>query len=256
MAVLLLTVGEEEDWQWFAIDAAGCSSFFSVFSFSLSSIITSPSLCFSVLFLFFSGYGGAASDSVEAAGDGSRRGTVTAAAVLLLPCAEIPTFIFLSYFPLFFSIWFLSIISSSSLFFCTSQGFFPPLFCSFLMVFIGVGGARSTLPLSHHGIWGARPSYPALVPSKVANGEPLAGRDSPGIFIMRGCGLRWVLSFDSAWVSGGRERARQEETKEKNKKFLFPCCPFRGRRRRRRVPLKTTLFCVSLIFCVWGSKNR
>jgi hypothetical protein len=77
---------------------------FSVFSFSLSSIITSPSLCFSVLFLFFSGYGGAASDSVEAAGDGSRRGTVTAAAVLLLPCAEIPTFIFLSYFPLFFSI--------------------------------------------------------------------------------------------------------------------------------------------------------
>jgi hypothetical protein len=54
--VLLLTVGKKEDWQWFAEDAAGYSSSFSVFSFCLSSVISSPSLCFSVLLLLFSGY--------------------------------------------------------------------------------------------------------------------------------------------------------------------------------------------------------
>jgi hypothetical protein len=44
----------------------------------------------------------------------------------------------------------------------------------------------------------------------------------------------------------GGERVRREETEEKSKKFIFPCCTSRGR--RRRVPLKTTLFCVSLLF--------
>jgi hypothetical protein len=138
-----------------------------------------------------------------------------------------------------------------SIFFVPYKVFFPPLFCSFLVVFVGAGGARSTLPLSHYGIWGVRPPYPTPVPSKVANGEPLAGCDSPGIFIMRGCGLHWVLSFDNAWVSEGGEGERESEVgrnKIKNKKFLFPCCTFRGRRRRRRVLLKTTLFCVSLFF--------
>jgi hypothetical protein len=56
------------------------------------------------------------------------------------------------------------------------------------------------------------------------------------------------LGFNSVWVSEGRERVRREETKEKIKKFLFLCCTSRGRRRRRRVPLKTILFCVSLLF--------
>jgi len=55
------------------------------------------------------------------------------------------------------------------------------------------------------------------------------------------------LGFDNAWASGGGGRVRQEETKQKNKKFLFLCCSSRGRR-RRRVLLKTTLFCVSVLF--------
>ena len=54
------------------MDAAGCSSSFSVFSFCLSSVISSPSLYFSVLLLLFSGIRGAAGGDVEATGDGSR----------------------------------------------------------------------------------------------------------------------------------------------------------------------------------------
>jgi len=119
------------------------------------------------------------------------------------------------------------------------------------MVFIGARGARSTLPLSHHGVWGARPSYPALVPSKVANGEPLAGRDSPGIFIMRGCGLRWVLSFDSAWVSGERERARQQETKKKTKSFPSPVAHSGEEEEEEECRLKRHCFVfLSFFFCV------
>jgi hypothetical protein len=53
----------------------------------------------------------------------------------------------------------------------------------------------------------------------------------------------WVLIVFGQ-VGGGR--VRREETKEKSKKFLFSCCTSRGR--RRRVPLKTTLFCV-LFLC-------
>jgi hypothetical protein len=57
---------------------------------------------------------------------------VTAAAVLLLPCAKTPTSFFLSYFPMFFSIWFLSIILSSSLFFLyLTRFFFLPFFVLF-----------------------------------------------------------------------------------------------------------------------------
>jgi hypothetical protein len=58
VAVLLLTLGEE-DWRWFAEDAAGCSSSFSVFSFCLSSVISFPSLYLSVLLLLFSSGGSA-----------------------------------------------------------------------------------------------------------------------------------------------------------------------------------------------------
>jgi hypothetical protein len=54
------------------VDAAGCSSSFSVFSFYLSSVISSPSLYFSVLLLLFFGIRGAAGGNVEAAGEGSR----------------------------------------------------------------------------------------------------------------------------------------------------------------------------------------
>lgn len=60
VTVLLLTVGEYENWLWFAKDAAVCFSFFSVFSFCLSFAISSPSLYFSILLHLFSGGGGAA----------------------------------------------------------------------------------------------------------------------------------------------------------------------------------------------------
>jgi hypothetical protein len=62
--VLLLTVGEEQDWRWFVEDAAGCSSSFSIFSFCLSPVISSPSLFFFALLLLFSGCGGAAGDEI------------------------------------------------------------------------------------------------------------------------------------------------------------------------------------------------
>jgi hypothetical protein len=124
-----------------------------------------------------------------------------------------------------------------SIFFVPYKVFFPPLFCSFLVVFVGARGARSTLPLSHYGIWGVRPPYPTPVPSKVSNGEPLAGRDSPGIFIMRGYELHWVLSFDNAWVSG-REGERESEVRRnkiKKQKVYLPLLHIQGKKKKKSV---------------------
>ena len=55
---------------------------------------------------------------------------------------------------------------------------------------------------------------------KVANREPFAVRDSPGIFIMRGCELRWVLTM-LRQVGGERERGRKKQ-KKKTKSFSSP----------------------------------
>jgi len=94
----------------------------------------------------------------------------------------------------------------------------------------------------------ARPPDSASVSRKVANRETLAGHDSlifiiPWFFFFYHEGTWVVLGFGfwqhlSKWK---RERERREETKEKNKKLLFPNCTFRERRRRRRMLLKTTL---------------
>jgi hypothetical protein len=126
------------------------------------------------------------------------------------------------------------------------------------VVFIGAGGAGLTLTLSHHSTWGARPPCPTPVLGKVANGELLAGHDSPGFFIMRGCGLHWVLGFECAVGKWG-EGVRRED-----KRLLFPCCTSRGRR-TRTISLKMTLFYFFLVFFinffyfstffVWGPKN-
>jgi hypothetical protein len=90
----------------------------------------------------------------------------------------------------------------------------------------------------------------------VANGEPLVGHDSPGIFIMRGCGLRWVLSFDSAWVSGGeRERGRKKQ-KKKTKSFSSPVAHSREEEEEEECRLKRHCFVFLSFLCVWGSKNR
>ena len=123
--MLLLTVGEKEDWRWFAVDAAGCSSSFSVFSFCLSSIISSLSLYFSVLILLFHGIRSAAGGDVKATGDGSRRGNGGSCyGSSFSLCRDTNLLFSLSYFPLFFSIWFLSILSSSSQFFSSIARFF------------------------------------------------------------------------------------------------------------------------------------
>jgi hypothetical protein len=69
----------------------------------------------------------------------------------------------------------------------------------------------------------------------VANGEPLAGRDSPGIFIMRGCGLHWVLSFDNAWVSGGGGERESEvgRNKIKKQKVYLPLLHIQGKKKKK-----------------------
>jgi hypothetical protein len=147
VAVLLLTVGKEEDWLWVAVDVTGCPFFFSVFSFCLYSIISSPSLCFSILLLLFSSYGGATGGGVLggwwwfAARNG---GSCYNSSCSL--CRDTNLLFSLSYFPLFFSIWFLSILSSSSVFFFSSftRFFFLPSSVLFWCI-IRVGGAGSTL---------------------------------------------------------------------------------------------------------------
>jgi hypothetical protein len=159
----------------------------------------------------------------------------------LFPSAPLHFFLSFSFFSIFFFV------------------VFPPsLFCSVRVVFIGAGGAGLTLTLSHHSTWGARPPCPTPVLGKVANGELLAGHDSPGFFIMRGCGLHWVLGFECAVGKWG-EGVRRED-----KRLLFPCCTSRGRR-TRTISLKMTLFYFFLVFFinffyfstffVWGPKN-
>ena len=73
---------------------------------------------------------------------------VAGATVLLFPCAETPTsyFLFLislCFSPFDFSLFFCPLLSFFS---SIARFFFPPLFCSFLVVFIGARGAGSTLP--------------------------------------------------------------------------------------------------------------
>jgi hypothetical protein len=80
------------------------------------------------------------------------------------------------------------------------------------VVFIGAGGAGLTLTLSHHSTWGARPPCPTPVLGKVANGELLAGHDSPGFFhherVWVALGFRfWVCCGQ---VGGGSEAGRQK----------------------------------------------
>jgi len=113
---VVLAVGEEEEWRWFTEDAVGCSSSFSVFSFCLSSIFFSLSLCFYVL-LLFSGSGDAASGSIVAVGDGSRRGMVlplyaeTPDSVFFSSPSSI--FVYSSLFSLVLSFWSLFLFLSS-----------------------------------------------------------------------------------------------------------------------------------------------
>jgi len=52
------------------------------------------------------------------------------------------------------------------------------------------------------------------------------------------------LGFNSAWVSGKRERERERERQKETKSF-FPYYTSKGRR-RRTMPVKTTLFCFFL----------
>lgn len=95
--------GSQWRWrQWLAEDIAGCPSFFSIFSFSLSSVISSPSLCFSLILLLFS------SGSDVVVDDGLRGGLTVVcggggAAVSnresdyvssLYPCFSFPFFLF------------------------------------------------------------------------------------------------------------------------------------------------------------------
>jgi hypothetical protein len=87
----------------------------------------------------------------------------------------------------------------------------------------------------------------------VANGEPLAGRDSPGIFIMRGCGLHWVLSFDNAWVSGGEGERESEVGRNKIKKtksFSSPVAHSGEEEEEEECCLKRYCFVFLSFFCV------
>jgi len=63
-----------------------------------------------------------------------------------------------------------------------------------------------------------------------------------------------VLGFDSVWASGGRERARREETIEKAKSFSSPVA--RPGEEEEECRLKRHCFVFLSFFFVWGPKNR
>jgi hypothetical protein len=87
------------------------------------------------------------------------------------------------------------------------------------------------------------------VPGKVANRELFAVRDSPGIFIMRGCGLHWVLGFDNAWASGGGGECGRKKQNKKTKSFSsFVARP--GEEEEEECYLKQHYFVFLSFFCV------
>jgi len=117
-----------------------------------------------------------------------------------------------------------------------SPSFFPPLFLSFGSLFIGAGGAGSTLPRPIGArAWG-HVSCTAAVLAEVANGG-----------VSCGARLLWhLIMMRVASDSGLKARGRKRQGEEN--KTSLPLLHVQGKKYKKQCRLKTALFNLSFFF--------
>jgi len=84
------------------------------------------------------------------------------------------------------------------------------------------------------------------MPGKVANGELLAGCDSSSFFIMRGCGLCWVLTVLGQGGGRGSEVGRN---KIKKQKVSLPLLHVQGKKKKNNSGYNNNVLCFSPCLC-------